>query len=418
MPNRSQAPASTPSFSFNIPQAQSELIGFTPLHIIQAGKQPVVKLEILFRSGGSINDRRKGQAFLTNKMLLHGTSSLSTTEISERLDAFGAFVRLVPSFDDPALEVFCLTKHLENILPVISDILQDAVFPDDEFALVQQITLENLQVQNSKNNVVASKSFRHKLFGENHPYGKVLQEKDIADLVPEDLRSFYGSNLRNFEIIATGNLSEEDLNLIRSQLCFGQSVESSFPSLSPKSELGEYYQEKTDSLQTSLRIGRRMPHKSDPDYIPLRVCLHALGGYFGSRLMKNIREDKGYTYGIYASLVALIHDTYLTIGADVQKATREDALSEIYKEIKLLQETPLGKTELTMVKNHLLGSFQSELDSPLALSSKFKAVYYFGLDYTYYDRFVATVKDLSAEDIRAMAQKYLIPSTFTEVSVG
>jgi predicted Zn-dependent peptidase len=418
MPDRTQAPPGTLDFSFIIPEAVSTKVGETPVHVIQAGKQPVIKLEVVFRAGGSIHDSLKGQSFMTNKMLLHGTASRTTDDISEQLDRFGAFVRLVPSFDDPIIELYCLTKHLDEILPILQDIIANSIFPENEYELVRDITVENLQIQNSKNNVLASKSFRNRLFGSNHPYGKVLEATDINALSAEDLRQFFSKQLSTYELIVTGDVKDVQLASIEKHLCFSSAYSETTQSYEVDTLKGEFYDEKENSLQTSLRIGALMPHKSHPDYNQLRICLHALGGYFGSRLMKNIREDKGFTYGIYASLVPLVHRTYMMIGTDVQKASRDEAISEIYKEISRMQEEPLPAGELEMVKNHLLGSFQSELDSPLALSSKFKGVYYFGLDYSYYQRLIDTIRDIRAADIQDMAIKYLQTPEFTEVSVG
>ena len=418
MLDRTQAPAALPGFHINIPRAFTEIEGATRYHWIQAGSQPVVKIEILFRNGGSILDDLPGQSFLTNKMLLHGTSSMTTAQIAEELDKFGAFVRLSPSFDDPSFEVYCLNRHLARVLPVVRSMVKESIFPEDEFKLVQRIAIENMQLQNARNNIQAAKAFRHRLFGSKHPYGRILSEEHLGALKSTDLQAFYQENLGQFEVIISGNYSEADKWLIKDHLTSGPEIAVKPFDYSANHVPGEYYDEKESSLQTSLRIGHRMPVKTHEDYPKLRVCIHALGGYFGSRLMKNIREDKGFTYGIYASMVSLVHDSYLSIGADVQKEYRTAAIQEVYKEIARLQSETLAEIELEMVRNHMLGAFQSELDSPFSLSDKFKGVYLYGLDYNYYDRFISTVEHITGDDIRDMAVKHLQTADFTEVSVG
>jgi predicted Zn-dependent peptidase len=418
MLDRSQAPASLPGFDISIPRAESSINRNTHFHWIIAGKQPVVRIEVIFRKGGSIHDIYQGQGFLTNKMLLHGTSQLTTAAIAEELDRYGAFVRLSPSFDDPSMELYCLTRHLDKVLPTFAQLISDSVFPDDEFDLVQRIAIENLQLQNARNSILATKAFRNRIFGDSHPYGRIMTEEHLAALKSSDLRSFYKERLGTFEVIVSGNYADSEKAKIIEHLSSGPVEDDEEFNFKAESIIGEFYNEKTSSLQTSLRIGHQLPGKGHPDYPKLRVCIHALGGYFGSRLMKNIREDKGYTYGIYASVVTLIHGSYLSIGADVQKQHRQAAIEEVYMEIQRLQNDPLPEEELLMVRNHMLGSFQSELDSPFSLSGKFKAVYLYGLGYDYYDRFIDTVKTVTAEDIRLMAVKYLHYADFTEVSVG
>ncbi len=418
MLDRTRPPAYSQTFNLHIPQAKTESKNHTKFHAIKAGKQPVSRIEIIFPKGGSYYDPLPGMAYLTNKMLTYGTTSRNHHEIAEAFDRYGAFVKVNPSFDDPTLELFALNKSAVDVIPVLSDIIRHSVFPADEFELVRKISAEQIRIQNARNNVIASKLFRNTLFGDSHPYGQVMKPEDLDALEPQMLRAFFQQQCGEYEIIVTGDFDDSVLELITENLAFSRPAEENKAFTLPPESGTSVYEEKESSLQTSLRIGRLLPHKSHPDYIPLRICLHALGGYFGSRLMKNIREEKGYTYGIYASMVPLHFASYLVIGSDVQKANRIDAISEIYREIRLMQDEPLHENELQMVRNHMLGSFQSDLSSPFALSEKFKGVYLFGLDYSYYDEYIETIESITPQHIREMAQKYLDPDTMTEISVG
>ncbi|MCA6078992.1 M16 family metallopeptidase [Fulvivirga sedimenti] len=418
MLDRTRPPAYSQTFELHIPRAKSELRNQTNFHAIAAGKQPVSRIEIIFPKGGSYYDSLPGLAYLTNKMLTYGTPSRNHHDIVESFDRYGAFVKLNPSFDDPSLELYCLNKNAGDVIPVLADIIRHSIFPDEDFALVQKISAEQIRIQNSRNSVLASKLFRSTLFGEGHPYGQVMKPEDLDMLDARQLRAFFMEQCREYEIIVTGDADESLTRLLGDQLAFSKPIKDDRLHDIPEPKATSVYQEKENSLQTSLRIGKLLPHKSDPDYIPLRICLHALGGYFGSRLMKNIREEKGYTYGIYASMVPLRFASYLVIGSDVQKANRTDAINEVNREIRLLQDELLREEELQMVRNHMLGSFQSDLSSPFALSEKFKGVYLFGLDYSYYDRYIETIETITPQHIREMAQKYLDPESMTEISVG
>ena len=417
MLDRTKPPVFSQTFELTIPRATTEKRNGTLFHWIQAGKLPAYKVEVIFRSGGSFYDDLPGTAYLANKMLTYGTIARSHAEIVGTFERYGAFVKVSPGFDDPVISVYGLNHNAEKVIPVLADVIHQSTFPGKEFELVRKISIEQLQIQNSRNGVQASKLFREALFGKDNQYGRVMQVKDLEELRPEHIRDFFKSNYKNYEVLSTGIFEPSLKSLLEGELAGGVS-ESPIDDYELPDSVSQAYHEKEKSLQSSLRIGKIMPHKSHEDYIPLRICLHALGGYFGSRLMKNIREEKGYTYGIYASMVPLRHASYMVIGGDVQKEHRQDAIDEVYKEIARLQQEPIAERELQMVRNHLLGSLQSDLSSPFSLAEKFKGVHLFGMDYSYYDKLIDSIQTISAEHIREIAVKYLDTASITEVSVG
>ncbi len=417
--DRTRPPAYSQTFDISLKEAETHYFGSTPVHVVQAGDQEVIKLEILFPGAGSRMDIKKGESYLTSKLLDQGTPTRTAEEIAETFDQYGGFTESSPSLDTPSFTLYCLSRNLEKLLPVLEDVIRNASFPEDEFQLTQDIVREQLRIQNNKNNILASKLFREKLYGEDHPYGKIMMEDDLNNLKQADVHSFYSRYAAHPELIISGKISQADIQRIGSVFSTGserQSTPFELPEIT--STETNFTLEKEKSLQSSLRIGLRTIPKSHEDYLSLKIATHALGGYFGSRLMKNIREDKGYTYGIYSSLVNLEKATYFIIGSDVQKEFREDAIREVHKEIKNLLDEPLQVTELQMVKNHLLGSFQSSISSPFALADKFKAIHYFGLDYTYYHRFVEKIQTITAREIQETMHTYLPVDKMLHVVVG
>jgi len=175
---------------------------------------------------------------------------------------------------------------------------------------------------------------------------------------------------------------------------------------------------KDDAIQSAIRIGRVLFNKTHPDYFKFQVLNTVLGGYFGSRLMANIREDKGYTYGIGSGLSSLVHGGYFFISTEVGADVSKDALKEIYKEIGLLREELVGAEELETVRNYILGQFLRSVDGPFALADKFKAVWEFGLGYDYFDRYFEAVKTITAKEIRDMANQYLQEKDLIECVAG
>ena len=180
----------------------------------------------------------------------------------------------------------------------------------------------------------------------------------------------------------------------------------------------ELFIEKQDAMQSAIRIGRRLFNKTHSDYFGMQILNTVLGGYFGSRLMSNIREDKGYTYGIGSGMASLLHDGFFYIstevGVDVTKAT----LIEIYKEIEKLQNELISESELDLVKNYMLGTFLRSVDGPFAMSEKFTAIKDYGLTNEFYHTYVNHIKQVKAEELLILAQKYLNKNDLSELVVG
>ena len=172
------------------------------------------------------------------------------------------------------------------------------------------------------------------------------------------------------------------------------------------------------SLQASLRVGRDWPSPQHPDTHRLQVLVKVLGGYFGSRLMKNIREDKGLTYGIYAQSLAREHGTTFVIGTDVNGESAEIAVSEIKLELHRLQEELISDEELNTVKNYMLGKFANELSTVFEQADKYRTTVLLNLPADYYAQFVEQVQNTDAATLQRLAQQYLAPEAMQVVIAG
>lgn len=408
--------------SIKIQQAEFQrLKNGIPLFILRAGTQPVVKIELLFPNGGNIYEKKLGQSFFTNKLINSGTSDISSAKITKLLAEFGTAIEISPSFDHSSASFMCLEKHVVDVLPLFISVIRDVIYPQKELDRERDLQITNLKVQNNKTSIKASKQFRNALFTSDHPYGHILNEDDIKRLTVDDLKAFHLDNLSNIEVLVTGSFSTSTIsyisNRLESEFSYKTSKNTYLPSLSDSSPYQRRYP-MSNSVQCSIRMGKRIAGKAHNDYITNLIITHTLGGYFGSRLMKNIREEKGLTYGIYSSIVNLKEASYFVISTDVKETHVDDAVKEINKELNILQNHLISQEELQTVKNHMLGNYQSDLNSVFALTSKFKNIHLFGLDYTYYDQYLDTVKSVTPEDILENAQKYLGPKSMTQVIVG
>ncbi len=419
--DRTVAPEFKKVRNVNLQQALSgKLVNGIPLHVIDAGSQPIIKLELVFHSGKWF-EPSEGVSYFTTKMLSEGTLGKSSLQLSRFFDQYGAFLELSPGFDYNTVAVYVLLKHFPAVTPVLKEVLTTSTFPFNEFQVLKNNTLSDLKVKKEKISVLATRKFRELIFGGNYPYGRELSEDHVNKLEsPEILKGYFDNCFSNkMEIIAAGQVSDDEIDLIHTHFSDYPAVQvpkviHNVPLYEPKKETIV----KENSSQSSVRIGKRLFTKGHPDFIKMLVVNEILGGYFGSRLMKNIREEKGYTYGIYSRVMSFKEEGYFGVSMEVIREHTCQAIDEVHKEIIKLQQNPVPEDELETVKNEMIGGFLSEVNSPFALADKFKAVHFQDLDYAFYQNFVDTINHITPEEIMTTAQQYLKVDEMTEVIVG
>ena len=391
-----------------------------PFYFINKGDQHVINLELVFEAG-KWQEKSPGLSFFTAKMLKRGTTRYSSAAINEYFEQYGAFTEFSSGNDRLSLTLYVLNEHLENILALLVHLITDSVFSQEELEKEKKIQLSNLQVNLKKTSFLADRLFKERLFGADYPYGYNIQESDIDALERAALFDFLKGNIKGapFVVIASGVVSSRECDMIQKYLGSVE-VNDEVKSASHKfvSDFTPVYQELDEAVQTSIRIGSHMPGRNHPDVHKISVVNEILGGYFGSRLMKNLREEKGYTYGVYSRIVHMGHQSYLNIGADVIKESREDAIAEVFREMENLSKNGIEEDELALVKNFMIGSFLTSIDSPFALASLFKLLYFNGLSYDFFSEKVKAIKNISAGDVKQVASQYFAHDGLLEISVG
>ncbi len=415
--NRTIAPAFSKTFSFELPQPHivqlNEGLDFVFLNGLQ---QEVFKLEFVFKAG-KWRETKNAASHFTATMLEKGTTSKSSSEIANLFDYYGAQIEISPGYDFTSVSLYGLKKYFDQIFPLFWEMLTNPSFDQSEFELQKDIFLQNLKVNNEKNSFVASKLIRKNVFGSNHPYGNAIEESDVNILTRQDLIDFFSLYYQPCSIFLIGSFKENQIQSLVKNISFKSSIvsDSAFE-VCPLSQNQNVT--KDESVQSSIRLGKRLVNRGHQDYFLLLLLNHILGGYFGSRLMKNIREEKGLTYGIYSSINPFKNDCLFSIGADVGKDKKELAISEIKQEMLQLSQTPVSIEELTTAKNHFLGSLQLEVANPFSSLEKIKSLRLHNLGDNYYKNLFFSINAISPKDIQAIAQKYLTPSDLFEVSVG
>ncbi len=390
------------------------------LFSLRSGSQEVLQLDILINTG-KYNEVHNGSAFFAGKMLSEGIPGMSSSEISELLDSLGAQIDINPGLDQLEISIHCLSKHFLELSGVLKDMLTSPTIPEKELDTLKNIRLQSLHVNNEKSGFVASKLFRESLFGSKHPYGIVLNDDDILSTNQMIVQDYVRENIINqpFTLIASGNYTDQILESIVATFEGIDIGTPNVPDIVESTSLGgNIYEEKNDAVQTSIRIGCTSLSMNHPDYLTLLVTNEILGGYFGSRLMKNIREEKGLTYGISSGIAHLTHGNYFIVSADVKKENREEAIEEIKKEISILQTQLVSDDELDTVRNYMLGQIQSSVNTPFELAAKFKLLFVHGLDYSYYTSLIHTINHVTPGEILEISNKSLPLDSMRVISVG
>lgn len=391
------------------------------LYFIPTPEIDAIRLEINSETQNSSNSAdKKLTSFFTLHMMMEGTKSMDGSELDDFFDFYASEVEVHAGFENNSIALITTKKHFSKVIPVFRSLLTEATFPEKELAKRKSQKALNLSIQREKTAVRASQLFRQQLFGQDHPYGQIAEEADVESIQRDDLLKYYETSLLiNPEIFLTGNVDAEELALIETYLGSLIINKDNNPAYTFENKpTARLYEDRKDALQSSIRIGCHLIPKSHPDYHALTVFNTILGGYFGSRLIKNIREDKGHTYGIYSTIGSLQGADYWVIMADVQKAFVNEVIEEIYKEINLLKTTPVSAEELEVVKNYMIGNFLSTFSSSFELINKFKSIHLAGLDMNFYEDKLDFIRDFKAEDILAVGQKYFLKDDLIEVIVG
>jgi predicted Zn-dependent peptidase len=392
------------------------------IHQLNLGTQDLVKIEIIFEAGISFQKQKLVSSF-TNKMLAEGTKSFTAYEIAKIFDSYGAYYSANVDKDYASLTLYCLTKFLDQILPVFTEIICEPKFPENELQTLANKTKQEFIVNLKKVKSVAQLNFPALVFGAKHPYGQKAEESDFDKITRQGVQSFYQKNYLNSDsrIFISGKLNKEIIKKLKyyfNKLNIKIDTPDFEPNFKVKQKSGLHHIKVEDALQSAIWVGKKLFNKCDPDFIGMQVLNTILGGYFGSRLMSNIREDKGYTYGINSAIVSHKNDGFFAIQTEVGSKYTDATISEIHKEIALLQSKKINNTELDLIKNYISGQLIRGLDGPFAVHDKLKSAVMFDLDLNYYQHFLDQVLSITPEIIRNLANKHLQKSSLTELIVG
>ena len=387
------------------------------LHWINEVNDDAVKIDFIFQAG-SIYDK-KLVAKLSGDLLFSGTPDKSSSEITESIDRLGGFTNVEVTAEDVTVSVLGLKENIDELVSIVLDAIKNVHFDEKELNQKIQSKKQRLAISLQKVSTQARRAFVKSLFG-NTPYGKLTTLEDFEEIERAEIVNFHKNYYKNGlqKIAVVGALEQNQIDRLVAQVKGMTSEERLLNKYGFNFSADTIHIEKEGAVQSALRIGRILFNKTHEDYIDFTILNTVLGGYFGSRLMSSIREDKGYTYGIGSGVAQMKQTGYFFISTEVGKDVKDDALKAIREEIELLQNKPIDETELSLVRNYSLGQLLKNSDGPFAMMDRYLSVTKFGMGLDYYDDVINHLQHITPERIQELAKKYLKWEDLVVVSAG
>lgn len=393
------------------------------LYFLNQGEEDVVRIDWMFRAG-SCYQKKKLTAHFANSLVKEGCRTMNSAEIAEKLDFYGSWLQLTNSHQYAYITIYSLNRHLSTILNLAEEMIFHATLPEKEFNTLKDILRNKLEIDQTKVSYLSSIQFKESIYGKNHLYGQNATIEDIDMLNLEEIRQFYQKhyNTRNCKVFVTGKITQEVEKMLLDAFnkieAAGETLSDyDFQEPQPAAEKRTFI-DKADAVQSSVIIGKPLVNRKHPDHMKLNILNTVFGGYFGSRLMTNIREEKGYTYGIGSSIVTYPECGHFRISSQTGNEFTELLIQEVFNEIEKIRTELIPEDELEMVKMYLLGEHLRTMDGGLNLADLLISLVGHKQSYDYYDQMVDTIKNTTSEELLALAKKYFDPATFYVVVAG
>ncbi len=427
MLNRTIAPEIIDAVDFHLalpPYQEHVLQNGVHVYAIDLGEQDTLMLNWVFYAGNWYEEKNLVAA-TTNYLLKNGTTGKNAFAINEHFEYYGSYLNRHCHHETADITLHCLGKHVNKLLPVIGELITDSIFPQEELDIYKKNMQQRLQVSLMKSDFVAGRLIDAYLFGKEHPYGRYSSMEEFRALQQEEIKNYYRQYYQNGHcvIFVSGKLPKDIFGQLDTH--FGNlPLHSHLTALSavqhpvtPAAEKKYHVSNDPNGVQGSIRIARNFPNRHHPDFQKVSMLNNVFGGFFGSRLMTNIREDKGYTYGIYSYLMNHMQESALLITTEAGKEVSQATITEVYKEMARLREEPIEEEELQMTRNFMIGTILGDLDGPFQVAGRWKNIILNNLDENYFYKGIEIIKTIGPRELQELAVKYLRPEQFYELVV-
>ena len=389
----------------------------TPFFWMKEVPNETARMDFIFHAGTTRGSNLISS--LVAGLLFSGTEKKTSTDIHNELDDLGAFFDVGLGHESILVSFYALKKNILAVFKIFEDVLEHVNFPQNEIDELITDRKQKLKINFEKVGFLAQREFQKNLFhGTN--YARQTELKDYDTVRREEIIEYFSKNYKNglCKVVLVGALEEVQVTEIAEKSKKWCLPEKPFFENNFNNNKGVFQLEKKDAVQSAVRIGKTLFNKNHADFLGFSILNTILGDYFGSRLMKNIREDKGYTYGISSTEAELAKSGYFMIGTEVGSAQKDLAIQEIKNEIERLQKDLVPDEELELVRNYLLGQLLKSADGPYAMTDLFLSVDAYDLDFSFYESYIQKVKNIDAEKLRVLAVKYLAWDSMTTVIAG
>ena len=394
-----------------------------PLYRLEGTDKGVVRLDILFKGGYAVQGKPL-LAMFTNRMLREGTAALSAAEISQKLDYYGAWIDMYSSQNSNHITLYTMSKHLAPLLGVLEDMIKHPLFPQENLDTVRRNNRSYFTVNSQKVDVVSQRYFENSLWGEEHPLGHVVEAADYDAITRDDIQEYYNSyyGSRNCTMFIAGSVDDAMLAAIGNSFgneawgCDNECGESELALPCPQA--GRRTVTVQGTMQSAVKMGFMAMDSSHPDFHKFRFLCVLLGGYFGSRLMSNIREENGYTYHIAAEMDAYGERNAFMISSETATEYVEPLIQEVYKELDRLVAEPPSEAEIELVRNYIMGELCREYEGQSAKSEVFVNAWLSGVGFDSVNRYIDEIKNVTPDSLHRLAREYFRKDNMIEIVVG
>jgi zinc protease len=396
------------------------------LMIVEQHELPLADFILVVGGGGTVDPaQRGGAANLTSAMLTEGTTTRNSLQISDQIAYLGVNLSASSNWDATTVSLHTPTSQLDSALALFADVSLHPSFPSTDFERVKKNRLTSLLQLKDRPTAIADQAYASILYGSSHPYGRNLlgNEASVTGMTTADLQSFYKSNFvpNNSTLIVVGDVSpsqiEQKLTALFGGWQRGQVTPYTFTDAPKAAATTVYLIDKPGAAQSSFRIGSIGVPRSTKDYFALNVMNTILGGSFTSRLMQNLRETHGYTYGARSRFDMRQSAGPFTASAEVVAAKTDSGLVEFMKELNAIRET-VPAAELNKAKRYLQLGMPSDFETTQQIANQLIPVALYGLPLDYYNSYVANIEAITPADVQRVARQYIDPANLAIVVVG
>ena len=399
---------------------KSVLANGIALYTLPSADFEVLRISFVFRAGSAVQAVPFSASAAAN-LLAEGSDRLSAQQIAEQLDYYGSWYDVNIDRDYAYISFATLSKFFDRTLDVAAEILLRPAFPEEELRTYAAKRRQRLAIDRTKVDVQAREAFAQALFGPRHPYGISSDESAYDLLTRDDVVAFHRRHYtaENCFVVCSGRIGEHErqaIGALAEQLPHGPSGgAAAFPA--PET-VHEAFVEHPGAVQSALRLGRLLFPRQHPDFVGMQVVATALGGYFGSRLMQNLREEHGYTYGVVSAMVNFEREGYFAVATQVGTDVTRPALEACYAEIERLRTEPMPEEELALVKNMMAGEMMRILDGPFGIADVTIENILCGADNGIIDENLRRIRAMTPADVQRLARKYLAREELVTVVAG